>query len=618
MVRKIAFHIALFVSISGQAQYLSAGGDFSIDQRRSCYNLTVTVTNINPGSGVILYQYEGKSSPVVADTFYTYTTAGSYWLYQYIQGPTGQKADSILVEIMEPQTPAFALNTCNGNGVQVVLDDTYYDVYEINYGDGTIIQVPVNTFPPLYTYAGNAPVNVSVTGLFTTANNRCGSASQPFTPLAQVVAGSLSKVEVIDNQTIVVNYNQATNTVTSLEVSINGTGNYQKYKNLTAGNTVDTLRNLLPAEATYCFRLVSHDACSNFKAYSTEVCTIYANIKAVNSAINLNWQTVYPGSFNNLDVYRDNNLLTSLTGTPLTFSDSTAICNLSYCYRVQANYSGGALSVANQVCATAFSTDNPPPVTDISAQYDNNQITWRWQPPANDSIKTYYVYSGAGNLVDTTAQTTLSVEEKLSDNCIRVTAENICGNRSATGNPVCPLVVEGTTAADGTVNLRWNSYTGWQNGVNTYKVVIYDANQVRTDSLDVSTQTTYDHPLPAGNEQVSYYRIWAIANDANLPYSYSNLLRVERPPIIGIPNSFTPNGDNINDLFIIDGKYVQSVQLKIFNRWGNLIYAADSNAWDGTVNGQKVPLGTYIYQAIIKDFAGNEHIREGSVLILKN
>jgi len=126
------------------------------------------------------------------------------------------------------------------------------------------------------------------------------------------------------------------------------------------------------------------------------------------------------------------------------------------------------------------------------------------RPPANDSIKTYFVYSGAGNLVDTTAQTMISAEEKLSDNCIRIAVENICGNRSATGNLVCPLVVEGTTAADGTVNLRWNGYSGWQNGVNTYIVAIYDANQLRTDSLDVGTQTTYAHPLPAGNEQVSY------------------------------------------------------------------------------------------------------------------
>ena len=38
------------------AQYLSVRGDFEVNQQLGCHDLTVTVTNINPGTGTIIYQ----------------------------------------------------------------------------------------------------------------------------------------------------------------------------------------------------------------------------------------------------------------------------------------------------------------------------------------------------------------------------------------------------------------------------------------------------------------------------------------------------------------------------------------------------------------------------------
>jgi len=79
---------------------------------------------------------------------------------------------------------------------------------------------------------------------------------------------------------------------------------------------------------------------------------------------------------------------------------------------------------------------------------------------------------------------------------------------------------------------------------------------------------------------------------------------------IRVNNLFTPNGDGINDLFIIRGlsKFPKS-KLQIYNRWGNLIHEKIDykNDWDGiatsgfTVNGsKKVPSGTYFYTIDLK------------------
>lgn len=67
---------------------------------------------------------------------------------------------------------------------------------------------------------------------------------------------------------------------------------------------------------------------------------------------------------------------------------------------------------------------------------------------------------------------------------------------------------------------------------------------------------------------------------------------------IEIPNVFTPNGDNVNDVFTIKSTGVKEIQLKIFNRWGQLMYdfSGAKAAWDGvTNNGEKATDGTYFY-----------------------
>jgi gliding motility-associated-like protein len=619
LLKRFILYITLFWSFASQAQYLSVRGDFSIDQRRSCRDLLVTVTNINPGTDVILYQYEGKSSQVTANTSFLYTTTGNFWLYQYIQGPGGQKEDSIFVEIFDPVIPDFELQTCNNLDVQVVLQNNDYDIYEIDYGDGSIIQVPVNTFPPVYSYGSATPVNVTVTGLYTTATNRCGTRTLSFTPVNQVQPAQLMRLTPLDNQTLVVNYNLAPNTKTSLEVSLNNTSNFQLFKSIAQGTTTDTLTNLQLNISTYCFRITSHDACSNARVYSNNVCSIFADIQAVNNAIDLNWKTVFPADHQAIVILRDSASLISLVSQPLNYTDSSVTCNTNYCYIIESQSTGGAVSRSNVVCDLAFSNDAAEPVKDISAGFNTSEIVWSWLTPVNEQAQVFKVFNQNESLLAQTTNNSLTTnfnEEFIP--CIKIQLTNICGNISAMSSIVCPVELKSTLNGDGSTTLSWSAYTGWANGVNNYSIVIYDRNMNVLDSLDVGNTTEYIDPLPANNNQVNYYKVWANPVDTGIVSSNSWLIKVERPPVIAIPSSFTPNNDNLNDVFVISGKFIESVELTILNRWGSTIYHVNGSTWDGTSNGKKVPLDTYVYTAVIKDFAGNTHIRSGTVLILKD
>ena len=70
-----------------------------------------------------------------------------------------------------------------------------------------------------------------------------------------------------------------------------------------------------------------------------------------------------------------------------------------------------------------------------------------------------------------------------------------------------------------------------------------------------------------------------------------------------IPNAFSPNGDGINDKWMIRGlsSYPDAI-LEIFNRYGQLVYSTKSynTPWDGTFKGTPLPVGTYYYVIDLK------------------
>ncbi len=85
-------------------------------------------------------------------------------------------------------------------------------------------------------------------------------------------------------------------------------------------------------------------------------------------------------------------------------------------------------------------------------------------------------------------------------------------------------------------------------------------------------------------------------------------------------NAFTPNGDGINDRWLItDGNCLIGVRAQVFNRYGSRVFESPNydNTWDGTYKGKPLPDGTYYYVLEFVLLNGKRQVLKGDVTILR-
>jgi gliding motility-associated-like protein len=154
-------------------------------------------------------------------------------------------------------------------------------------------------------------------------------------------------------------------------------------------------------------------------------------------------------------------------------------------------------------------------------------------------------------------------------------------------DPGIPLDVDITTSAP--LCLSPGSIV-IQNKPGTNGVLLIDFNQ-----QGYSTETSYSdltngsYALSIRNIQTGCSLDTMITFEADL----ENLLY--------IPNSFTPNGDQVNNLWKIEGVCIAEMDCRIYNRWGEEVglLKSTNDTWDGKYNGLLVPDGIYTYTIIV-------------------
>jgi len=83
----------------------------------------------------------------------------------------------------------------------------------------------------------------------------------------------------------------------------------------------------------------------------------------------------------------------------------------------------------------------------------------------------------------------------------------------------------------------------------------------------------------------------------------SDPICIDNCPLYELPNTFTPNQDLANDMFVPrESRFINRVEFEVYNRWGQKVYETEDPAlnWDGfNQNGKELSEGTYFYTCIV-------------------
>ena len=142
-------------------------------------------------------------------------------------------------------------------------------------------------------------------------------------------------------------------------------------------------------------------------------------------------------------------------------------------------------------------------------------------------------------------------------------------------------------------------------------------NYTWSPNVQLSNNAIYN-PIATPREN-TYYLVTGVDNNGCIGIDSA---LVEVCDSLLIPDGFSPDGDGVNDEFVISGiDNYPGNKLEIFNRWGNILYQKNNydNSWNGTVNtggitlgNGKVVSGTYFY---VLDLGSGEKPRAGYLII---
>jgi gliding motility-associated-like protein len=86
-----------------------------------------------------------------------------------------------------------------------------------------------------------------------------------------------------------------------------------------------------------------------------------------------------------------------------------------------------------------------------------------------------------------------------------------------------------------------------------------------------------------------------------------------------VPTAFSPNGDGQNDFFLVRGGPFKTINVRVYNNWGQLIFETNDqlDGWDGKFKGIDQPLGVYVWVVEVEMLNGKSIKKTGDVTLLR-
>ncbi|PCI98665.1 MAG: hypothetical protein COB15_05430 [Flavobacteriales bacterium] len=137
---------------------------------------------------------------------------------------------------------------------------------------------------------------------------------------------------------------------------------------------------------------------------------------------------------------------------------------------------------------------------------------------------------------------------------------------------------------------------------------------------DNTTTSTLQNPIYNYPDTGNYNVMLTVSNQFGCTDSVSQIIRINDTPDLIYPNTFSPNNDGLNDSFKpLKAVGIETGTLKIFNKWGGLIYESNdfTEGWNGDYHKRKSSAGTYYWICTYSNVYGKEFVIKGFVTLFR-
>ncbi|SEA77116.1 gliding motility-associated C-terminal domain-containing protein, partial [Chitinophaga terrae (ex Kim and Jung 2007)] len=238
-------------------------------------------------------------------------------------------------------------------------------------------------------------------------------------------------------------------------------------------------------------------------------------------------------------------------------------------------------------------------------------VNFRWYSVANGGTPLFTGTSYTTQPLNTA--TTYYVEAFTAGGCVSATRKAV-DVTMAEPLPAPTVTVDNATAT--AVTFRWNAVTGAQR----YEVSVDNGVTFIPPSSGANGTThTISNLQPNQSVSIQVRAIGTVACENSALASANGKSTNPNGNNIFVPNLFSPNGDGMNDIMYVYGTSIAQLEFRIYNQWGQLVFTSKDQrqGWDGTMSGQRQPVGVYVYivKATMQD--GTVVTKKGNVTLMR-
>ncbi|MEA3503792.1 MAG: gliding motility-associated C-terminal domain-containing protein [Bacteroidota bacterium] len=191
-----------------------------------------------------------------------------------------------------------------------------------------------------------------------------------------------------------------------------------------------------------------------------------------------------------------------------------------------------------------------------------------------------------------------------------------------TEHNISKTILLNNTSTEGKNHLSWSNYEGWE--VGEYEIYRFHEGEtpklINSVAYDILKYEDTPQNTTSGSGQW-HYQVKAVESGSNIYnlslQSKSNIVITSNKTELFLPNAFAPEGKNYE--FKPKWKYPPTIySIKIYNRWGQMIFEGDNPAegWNGDFETSPAPTGVYAY-IITYTTNGEQHKKTGTITLIR-